>query len=523
MALGYPAMKDPSTSGPRWILHPTLIAAAFVLEIALANKIEPAGFARALAVAVLVGIGLTLACWAATRDRWLAGLVATFLTFATISIIPFFFAWEGLRRTLGPTVTVVAFALVLSVIIGLPAAQAIRVRRGADPIRGPATSFLNRYGGILLIVMVAFHVGPDVPGQIADVLTPRQKVAVKPVAEPPDIYVILLDGYPRADVLDRKFGIDDTPFLDALEGLGFDVGTENHSNYVFTQLTLASVFQMRHLEDVPTLAPLIGLPGAHVNALRNAMIESPAFAALRAGGYQIVVTQPGYEHVALRGAADRVLEHGEMNDLERDVLKRTWLLDPLGAIFPTLFTGPPRDRTVHAFDDLQRLASESRSEPIFAWVHVPAPHLPLVMDAGGRALELSPRLFDGTSAIGFQMTDARFAADYANEIEYLNTRVLGAVRALAAPSGRPDPVIVIMSDHGYNTDLADPQARLSNLFAAYTPTAPGLLADSPTPVNLMTILLNRFLGTDYPMSADRYFLSPSNYQLLELTEVPNPN
>jgi hypothetical protein len=178
---------------------------------------------------------------------------------------------------------------------------------------------------------------------------------------------------------------------------------------------------------------------------------------------------------------------------------------------------------VHAFDDLQRFAFESRAEPIFAWVHVPAPHLPLVLDADGRALELSPRLFDGTSAVGFQMTDARFAADYANEIAYLNARVLGAVRALAAPSGRPDPVIVIMSDHGYNTDLADPQARLSNVFAAYTPAAPGLLADAPTPVNLMTILLNRFLGTNYPMSADRYFLSPSDHQLLELTEVPNPN
>jgi hypothetical protein len=515
-------MKDPSTAGPRWILHPTLIAAAFVLEIALANKIEPAGFARGLAVAVLAAIGLTLACWAAARDRWIAGLVATSLVVATTSIIPFFFAWEALRRALGPTVTVVAFALVLSAVVGLPVVQRIRVRRGALPIRGPATAFLNRFGAILLIVIVVFHVGPDVPAQLADVLTSRERVSVKPVAELPDIYIILLDGYPRADVLERKFGIDNTPFLDALEGIGFDVGTDNHSNYVFTQLTLPSVFQMRHLEDVPSLAPLIGLPGSHVNALRNAMIESPAFATLRAGGYQIVVTQPGYEHVALRGVADRLLEHGEMNDLERDVLKRTWLLDPLGAIFPTLFTGPPRDRTVHAFDDLHLLANESRTKPIFAWVHVPAPHLPLVMDAVGRPLELSPRLFDGTSARGFAMTDARFAADYANEIAYLNARVLLAVRLITA-TGRPDPVIVIMSDHGYNTQLPDTQARLSNLFAAYTPQALGLFADPPTPVNLMPILLNRFLGTSYPLSEDRYFLSPSVNQLLELTEVPNPN
>jgi hypothetical protein len=41
-------------------------------------------------------------------------------------------------------------------------------------------------------------------------------------------------------------------------------------------------------------------------------------------------------------------------------------------------------------------------------------------------------------------------------------------------------------------------------------------------VNLLPILFNRFLGTELPLSEDRYFLSPSLYQLLELTEVPNP-
>jgi sulfatase-like protein len=389
-------------------------------------------------------------------------------------------------------------------------------------VRGPATSFLNRFAAILTVVVVVIHVGPDLPGQMADALRARPKVAVAPMADLPDIYILLLDGYPRADVLDRKFGIDNTPFLQALTRQGFDVATDSHSNYVFTQLTLASVFQMRHLEDVGSLAPLIGSPGAHVNALRNATIDSPVFDALGAGGYQVVVTQPGYEHVALRAAADRVLEHGEMNDLERDVLKRTWLLDPLGWIFPTLFTGPPRDRVIHAFNDLALLAAESRSAPLFAWIHVPAPHLPLVLDATGRPLDLAPRLFDGRSAADYHMTAEAFATAYADELTYLNRRVLTSIKALTAHPGRPAPIIVLMSDHGYNTDLADTQARLSNLFAASTPEAPGLFKDAPTPVNLMPILLNHFLGTHLPMSVDRFFLSPSDHELLELTEVSNP-
>lgn len=515
-------MQDSPTPAPRWILHPALFAAAFVLEVALSNKIEPAGFARALVVSILVGIGLTLACWTIARDRWIGGLVATYLIVATISIIPFFFAWEALNGTLGPTGTLVALGLVLFAAMAIPAIQRIRARRGAALIRGPATSVLNRFAVVLLIMIMVLHVAPDVPGQLSDVLRPREKISVTPVAVLPDIYVILLDGYPRSDVLERRFGIDNSPFLDELGDLGFQVATDSHSNYVFTQLTLASMLQMRHLEDVPELTPLIGTPGGHINALRNALIDSPAFATLRAGGYRIVVTQPGYEHVALRGAADRVLEHGEMNDLERDVLKRTWLLEPLGAIFPTLFTGPPRDRVVHAFDDLARLSSEPRGQPTFTWVHVPVPHLPLVLDADGQALELDPRRFDGVDPAGFGMTDARFAKAYADELDYLNTRVLRAISKLQAVPG-PDPVIVLFSDHGYATDLTDVQARLSNLFAAYTPQAPGLLDGAPTPVNLMPILLNRFLGTEYPLAADRYFVTPSVTQLLELTEVPNPD
>ena len=98
------------------------------------------------------------------------------------------------------------------------------------------------------------------------------------------------------------------------------------------------------------------------------------------------------------------------------------------------------------------------------------------------------------------------------------------MRAVKAAHGRPDPVIVIMSDHGYTYDLEDVQARFGNMFAAHTPGAPGLFANPPTPVNVLPMLLNRLLGTTtHPLAADRYFLSPDAFQLLKLTEVPNPN
>ncbi len=66
-------MTDPSTAAPRWIVHPTLLAAAFVLEVALANQVEPPGFVRSLVVAVLAASALTLLAWAVPRAGGSAG------------------------------------------------------------------------------------------------------------------------------------------------------------------------------------------------------------------------------------------------------------------------------------------------------------------------------------------------------------------------------------------------------------------------------------------------------------------
>lgn len=517
-----PPRPDPP-AGPRWVLHPTLIAAAWVLEVALANKIEPVGFARSLLIAALVAIALTLLCWAVTRDRWLGGLVATALIAASISLLPIFFAWGALQDAFGPGVTLAAFAAFVAALVALPAVQVIRVRRGRRMLRQPATSLLNRLAGVMVIVVIVFYAGPDLPQTLANAIRSPTRVTVAPTSDLPDIYVILVDGYPRADVLSRLFDIDNAPFIEELQGLGFDVARRSHSNYVLTQLTLASMFQMRHLDQVPSLAPLVGVPGGHVNELRDAMVQGKAFAALHAAGYRVVVTLPGYEAVALRGVADRVLEHGEMNDLERDVLKRTWLLDPLALALPGIYTYPQRDRIVHDFDDLEILARESRTAPIFAWIHIPAPHLPLVVGADGAPIALEPRRFDPETAAGFGYTAAEFSALYAGEVSYLNRRLLSAVRLLQSAKGRPDPVIIVMADHGYSDDPADLQARFGNFFAAMTPRQPGLLADAPTPVNLMPILLNAYLGTDFATSPNRYFTSPGFRQLMELTEVPDPD
>lgn len=523
-------MKDASPTTPRWILHPSLIAASFVLSTALGNDVEPAGFGRTLIVAVLLASVLTVAAWMMARERLLGGLIATTLILASFSLRPLDALWEAVRGPFGPDAARGVLGGLMFVALSLPALLIVRATRGAPPVRGPATWALNRLAAVLLIVVVAFHVVPILPGVLAESTRRPTAIAVHPSSGTlPDMYMILMDGYPRADVLERRFGIDNGPFIDELRSRGFEVADDSLSNYVFTQVTLASMFQMRHLEKVEGLANLIGTSGSHVRELRDAITNGPVWGTLRTAGYRIVVNLAGYEHISLRDVGAEVLDHGEMNDFERIVLGRTWLLDLLKPFVPDIYVEPWRDRILRGFGDLEKLAAAagSRSTPTFAWVHIPAPHLPLVLNADGSTRHLDARRFDPFSVAGFGLSEAQLRAAYTDELTYLNRRLLKVIGAIqdsaAAAPGRPEPVIVIFSDHGYYYDETDTQARFASFLAASTPEAPGLLDGSPTPVNYFPLLLNRYLGTDFAHSEDRYFVSPDTRSLLQLTEVPNPD
>jgi hypothetical protein len=504
---------------PRFVVHPIVLAVAYVLNQGLSTEAEFAGMVRPLLVAALFALVLSLAGWAAFRNRWDGGLLATFVILSFI--VPF--PASRMLQLFDPAIGLFVAALVLIMALGYLAVRILRARRQRTRLPRPSAGALNAFAAILVGVVVVSNAAGHIPTAIAQATTPATTVDVGLAdSTSPDIVVILLDGYPRSDVLQRRLGIDNAAFLGALRDRGFDVAADSHSNYVFTALTLASMFQMRHIDQIASLRPLIGTGLASHDALRDAATGGLAFAALRSAGYEIVTAPPGWQHVTLAAAADRVLDDGEMTDLERSLLEQTWLLDLLTLTDSQMITAQLRDRLVHAFDHLDTFAAERRDRPAFLFVHVPGPHPPLVVDASGKTLPVPARGLGADDPAGMHMTQAEYSATWAGELAYLERRVLQAVDALQATDN--PPVIVVMADHGYIQEVRadDVQARFSNLFAAYTPGAPGLLKDPPTLVNLMPRLLNHYLGADFPLSADRFFLSPGPLQPLMLTEVTDP-
>ena len=64
----------------------------------------------------------------------------------------------------------------------------------------------------------------------------------------PTVYYIILDGYARQDVLQEKYQIDNTPFIDFLKQKGFYVAEQATSNYKSTALSLI-IFSKLHVSE----------------------------------------------------------------------------------------------------------------------------------------------------------------------------------------------------------------------------------------------------------------------------------
>jgi len=312
--------------------------------------------------------------------------------------------------------------------------------------------------------------------------------------EHPDVFVLLLDGYARADSLDRLFAYDNEPFLRALEERGFDVAEEAEADYLWTHSTLASMLNMRLVEDIPALQPVLADQVAQYPTVREVINDNVVFRAFRDLGYDVLVTASGYERTAIR-RADAFLDGGQMNEFEYGLLRTTLVGEALRLVAPDFAAQQHRERILGEFRHLEELAAAESARPMLALVHVPAPHLPAVFDATGnpRHVPMSSSFYADSAKERGEPTD-EVAVAYREQLAYLNTQVIRSLDHLVR--SRPDAVVIVMSDHGpaVHVDWDEPDRdalvdRTRILFAARTPGFDGVFGDDHGLVSTFSDLL----------------------------------
>lgn len=309
-------------------------------------------------------------------------------------------------------------------------------------------------------------------------------VAATGIATGPNIYVVLLDGYPRRDTLMQDMGIDNGPFEQALADRGFDVYDDAHSDRRYTDLTLMTLLTGT-TEGVPDdTAPASEVQWRIRKALSAARLPREAQAA----GYEWDVIDSPAGHVTF--SAGHHIQHGGVNTFEDNMLAESVFGPIVKATLPYLLTDSLRAHFEGSVDSLVSLADPDAHRLVLA--HLFQPHLPFLWDAEGKPTKV-PSFWPRVNIFAAQietvgMTLADYSASMKGDLATLNPKLLAMVDAIVAKD--PGAVVVLFSDHGsrYSLDLKQTEWYHSFL-AARTPGHADLFADEPVPTAILRMLL----------------------------------
>jgi hypothetical protein len=307
-------------------------------------------------------------------------------------------------------------------------------------------------------------------------------------------------------------GYDNSAFEDTLRALGFVIPREMQSNYTQTFLSLPSLLNATQItrltEDEGAASRSFVLPSYLIENNRTARF-------LKSQGYRYVLIPsawfPATQTSPLADVVNDAWPELDLaSELRRTELRRALVRSTLLRRWSPTMTSN-RGFDMRFMEGLRKVAADTA--PTFVLTHSILSHHPYYLDASCRPLErpLAPNEVEDGEPV---YRAARLA-----QLRCADSLVVDAVTTLLRQS-RPDPVILIVGDHG--TQYADPlyierPERVSPAFVrerfgalgAFRLPAGGdsALAGSVTLVNVMGHVLRYYFGADLPPSPDDRYVS----------------
>jgi hypothetical protein len=507
-------------------IHPLLISLypALALLAANADQVLPREGVRVLMGSLLLGAAVYLVSWLLLRRIDTAALFAS-----SVLLLAFSYGriYDGLKDLGLSGTTLVRHRFLLPAMAMLVVAIFLFLRRQKATVTTPYLNFAAAVACALPLAALLATGGQrlassrGLAGEAACELSPSRSQSL------PDVYLIIMDAYERDDVLRELHGFDNSSFLERLEGLGFYVARGSLSNYRHTELSLASLLNMDYIQS---------FPGVQTSGRYNqwAIVQK-----IKANRVRTELECLGYTTVALETGAFWT----EWDDADHYLRRRAGPLGAMGLLGgATRFEGQflettlvrayldsvksmtagetrlltpaaeSRDLILFQLDQLSRLAS--LPSPKLVFVHILSPHPPFLFGPSGEPVELGS--FDtGRSSAP---TEAEQLAAYADQVSFLNSRLLEAVEVILRDSPG-ETVIILQGDHGWaDRDMED---KLSILNAYRLPgIGREVFYPTVTPVNSFRLILDSYFGSNLGTLDDISYYSTETEEY-EFIEVEN--
>jgi hypothetical protein len=267
-------------------------------------------------------------------------------------------------------------------------------------------------------------------------------VTPEPVAvmgQHPDIVLVILDGYTSLPVLREVFGHEDPSLRHDLSALGFELVEPVFSPYSMTHLSVGSLLELDYLatdthsieiEDGRTLAQVIGGDSTLVDLLSG-------------NGYRTTMAEPGWHMSVCGDPIDVCISDPFIDEGVGAVLAQSLVWSFLEPSTGSAFTHGARHAMSWTLDSVGEILDNG--VPDFVFVHVLAPHPPLLLDSSCRVAH--DRRLGG---INMAVADAHPETKRVRLAAYVNQTLCvdSFVRDLALSATGTDSLVFVVGDHG---------------------------------------------------------------------------
>jgi hypothetical protein len=459
------------------VLTPLLFGGAIVLERYALTPTSVEELWRALPIVLLLAALLLVILSALPRSLSWGSVLASLAILALLSHVV-------------PALVVLAIAVWWPLVNWLRRRSRRATRRlGVDDLPVRMTSLYS----VLLAAFGIWMAISTTPASLGQSLS----FPVPAAAGGPDIYVVILDGYPRTDTLEREFGFDNRAFEDQLSGLGFSIAGGARANYNKTWLSVSSLLNGQYVHQLPAVADPPEDAPAQTRLAHQLINSGQVLEYLRGRGYEVVsIPSP----VLTGDVTQNADVKGPLGLSSFEIALVTpslpgWLVPGLVLDF---LADDARQLTSRQLSMLSELTAPVANSPRMVLTHLMPPHPPFVLGQDPDYLrDCFPRckLWE-TTVEETGMSEGEYASRLRMQVTELNEMVAPAIADVV--SANPDAIVIVMSDHGARHHSDATEEHFDVFLAARTPDAEDALPEDISVVNVFRRVLSSTFDESLP-------------------------
>ena len=338
-----------------------------------------------------------------------------------------------------------------------------------------------------------------------------------PEAQSPNVVMLIVDGYARADVLGSLYEFDNSAFLAGLTERGFQVRDDAVANYSVTHTSLSSIMAADYPFEEGARSD------ASMDRMRRLLSGDGLIMRTFAGaGYETLMFENAWSGSLCGRTPDACHRTGLLS-------RSLWSLGQSSPLAPVQRMVTPHPFTAIGLQHIRELGGlldDDASTRQFIFAHVTVPHPPTQLSASCDFIVAADRVALLLASADSTEEDKAIGRDrYVEQMRCINDEVLTTIDQLIAAD--QDVEIVLVSDHGPDSqaqfakdveDWTDGELleRLGVLSAVRMPAQCDERGPARTTINTVRRAVGCALGTPIEELPERIFIAPAAQEVDEV-------